>query len=55
MIQRDVVQGGTAAETPNWFVREATAMDVTAGNAKAVGNLIVLHKTDGTKYEYEAS
>lgn len=54
-LQRDVVQGGTAAETPNWLIREANAADVTAGEARAVGNLIMLHKTNGTKYELEAS
>ena len=54
-IQRDVVRGVTAAETPNWFIREATAADVTAGVARAVGNLIMEHRTNGTKYELEAS
>lgn len=54
-LEREVVMGPTAAETPNWFVREATAADVTAGNARAVGNLIVEHKTNGTKHEFEAS
>ena len=53
-LQRDVVQGGTAAETPNWFVREANATDVTDGNATAVGNLIVTHKVNGMKHEFEA-
>lgn len=53
-LQKDVVEGGTAAETPNWLVREANATDVTNGEARAVGNLIVLHKTTGTKFEYEA-
>ncbi len=54
-LQRDVVLGSTAAETPNWFIREATADDVTASQARAVGNLIMEHKTNGTKYELEAS
>ena len=54
-LQRDVVQGGTAAETPNWLIREATAADVTANEARAVGNLLIEHKTNGTKFEHEAS
>lgn len=54
-LQRDVVQGGTAAETPNWLIREANATDVAAGEARAVGNLIMEHKTNGTKYELEAT
>jgi hypothetical protein len=54
-IQRDVTQGSTAAETPNWFIREATIADVTASQARAVGNLIVENKTTGTKHEFEAS
>ena len=52
-LQRDVVMGNTAAETSNWFIREATAADVTASEARAVGNLIVEHKTNGTKFEFE--
>jgi len=51
--QRNIVQGSTAAETPNWFIREATATDVTNGVATAAGNLIVEHKTEGTKHEFE--
>lgn len=54
-LQRDVVQGATAAETPNWTIRESTAADVTAGESKAVGNLIVVHKTSGAKWEHEAT
>lgn len=54
-LQRDVVRGSTAAETPNWFIREANAADVTAGEARAVGNLIMEHISTGTKYELEAS
>ncbi len=54
-LQRDVVLGSTAAETPKWTIREANAEDVTAGEARAVGNLIMEHKTNGTKYELEAS
>ena len=53
-LQRDVVQGGTASETPNWLIREVTAADVTAGNGTVVGNLIVEHKTSGTKREFGA-
>jgi hypothetical protein len=48
------ITGSTAAETPNWKVREATAADVTAGNAHVAGNLIVIHKTSGTKHEFQA-
>lgn len=53
-LQRDAVLGKTAAETPNWWIREATAADVTAGLATAAGNLIVIHKTTGTKREFGA-
>ena len=42
------------ASTRNWEIREATAADVTAGSAAAVENLIVRHKTNGTKFEHEA-
>ena len=42
------------ASTPNWNVREATAADVTAGEAVAAGNLIIEHKTTLTKREFEA-
>ncbi len=41
------------ASTANWNVREATAADVTAGKAKVAGDLIVEHKTNGTKREFE--
>ena len=52
-IMRDQIElGGTS--TQNWEIREATAADVTAGDSVAVGNLIVRHKTNGTKYEFEA-
>lgn len=54
-LQRNVVEGVTAAETPNWRIREANAADVTAGEARSVGNLITVHKTNGTKREVEAS
>lgn len=50
---RDAIVGSTAAETSNWKIREATAADVTAGEATAVGNLIVIHKTSGMKHEFE--
>lgn len=42
------------ASTNNWYVREATAADVAAGNAKAAGNLLVEHKTNGRKREFQA-
>ncbi len=52
-IMRDQIElGGTL--TKNWEIREATAADVTAGDSVAVGNLIVRHKTNGTKFEFEA-
>lgn len=54
-LQRDYVQGATASETPNWFIREANAADVTAGEARVAGNLIIEHKTNGTKREFEAA
>ena len=40
--------------TSAWRVKEATALDVTNGDAKAAGNLIVEHKLNGTKREFEA-
>lgn len=40
--------------TQNWEIRESTAADVTAGDSAAVGNLIVRHKTNGTRHEFEA-
>ena len=40
--------------TKNWEVRDATARDVTDGNAVAVGNLITKHRVNGTKREAEA-
>ncbi len=39
--------------TTNWDVREATAADVTNGDAAAVGNLISIHRTTGTTNEEE--
>lgn len=50
--QRDVIESG-GMNTDNWEIREAEDADVTAGDAQAEGNLIVLHKTTGTKYEFE--
>lgn len=47
-----VESGGSS--TANWNIREATAADVTAGQAQAVGNLIVEHKANGTRHEFEA-
>ena len=49
----DFAESG-GASTPNWNVREATAADVTAGEAVAVGNLIIEHKTNLTRREFEA-
>ena len=50
---RDQIElGGTS--TQNWEIREATAADVTAGDSVAVGNLIVRHKTNGTRFEFQA-
>ena len=52
-IMRDQIElGGTS--TQNWEIREATAADVTAGDSVAVGNLIVRHKTNGTRFEFQA-
>lgn len=51
-IYDQIENGGMS--TPNWDIREATAADVTAGNAKVKGNLIVKHKTSGAKDEFEA-
>lgn len=51
-IYDSIESGGMS--TKSWSVREATAADVTAGDATAVGNLIVIHKTSGMKYEHEA-
>jgi hypothetical protein len=46
--------GKKAGETNNWIIEEANAADVTVGRAKVAGDLIIRHKTNGTKYEYEA-
>lgn len=54
-LQSGVVSDSTAVETTNWLIREATVADYIAGDARAVGNLIVEHKTNGTKHEFEAS
>lgn len=40
------------AGTENWDFRESTAEDVTDGNAHAVGNALIIHKTSGVKREY---
>lgn len=42
-------------ETTNWVIEESNAADVTAGLAKETGDLIIRHKTNGTKREFEAS
>ena len=41
-------------ESSNWIIEEANAADVTAGLAKVEGDLILRHKTSGTKREWEA-
>lgn len=50
-IYDSIESGGMS--TKSWSVREATAADVTAGDAAVAGNLIVVHKTSGTKFEHE--
>lgn len=50
---RDQIELGGAL-TKDWEIRQSTAEDVTAGDSAAVGNLIVRHKTNGTKFEFEA-
>jgi hypothetical protein len=40
-------------ETTNWVVEEADAADVTAERAHTAGNLIIRHKTTGTKDELD--
>lgn len=42
------------AESEDWILEQADAADVAADLAKEVGNLIVRHKTTGTKREFEA-
>ncbi len=39
--------------TADWNIRQATADDVTDGNAAVAGNLLVENKTTGTKREFE--
>ena len=51
-IYDNIESGGMS--TSNWNIREATALDVTNGDAKVAGNLIAEHKTNGTKREFEA-
>jgi len=48
----DSIESG-GMSTSNWDIREATALDVTNGDAKVAGNLIAKHKTNGTKREFE--
>ena len=48
----DFAESG-GASTPNWNMREATAADVTAGEAQAAGNLIIEHKVNKTRREFE--
>lgn len=40
--------------TKNWKAKEADSDDVTNGSARAAGNLILSHRTNGTKFEIEA-
>lgn len=49
--RENIAAGG--ASTANWDIRDATAADVTAGEARAAGNLLMYHKTNGTKHEIE--
>ncbi len=46
--------GKKLGQTNNWVIEEANAVDVTNGLAKVAGDLIVRHKTTGTKREFEA-
>ncbi|MGR3292505.1 MAG: hypothetical protein ACUZ9M_00650 [Candidatus Scalindua sp.] len=46
--------GKKIGETSNWVIEEANAADVTANRAKVAGDLIIRHKTSGTKMELEA-
>lgn len=39
--------------TADWDIRQASADDVTNGDAAVAGNLIVIHKTSGRKGEFE--
>ncbi|MEE9354741.1 MAG: hypothetical protein V3U75_04050 [Methylococcaceae bacterium] len=50
---RDQIELG-GSSTEDWEIRQSNAADVTAGDSVAVGNLIVRHKTNGTKFEFEA-
>ena len=45
--------GKVLGSTANWVIEEASAADVTAGDAKVAGDLIIKHKTGGTKEELE--
>ncbi len=46
--------GKKLGQTTNWVIEEANAADVAAGLAVVAGNLIVRHKVNGTKHEFEA-
>ncbi len=50
-LRNQLNNGGLS--TNNWDIRESTTADVTAGDAQAAGNLIVIHKTNGTRHEFE--
>ena len=47
--------GKKLGETTDWIIEQATAQDVIDGLAIEAGDLIVRHKTTGTKREFEAS
>lgn len=40
--------------TKNWQVKESNSDDVANGSARSAGNLILTHRTNGTKFEIEA-
>lgn len=46
--------GPVIIETENWIIREATDADVTDVKAHLAGNLLIIHKTNGTRREYGA-
>lgn len=41
--------------TKSWDIKEATAKDVADGNANAVGDLMIKHKTTGTEWLIEST
>lgn len=50
-----ILPGNSPGDDGNWQIRISTAEDVTAEEADAVGNLIVTHIPNGTKFEFEAT